>query len=191
MKSVIAAGLLAALAIAPIASAEAAVIYTFAGASQPGSAAPLPLNVRLELTSAESSFNLYAGPSMGADPVLLGDVDRFVSLSVGSDTATPGFLRGVVNLSLEFDTNGNVTGSFLRFLGDTYDGELRGGLGTNAAVGEVGVDGTPCILAAGNCRVLGEWTMTSTTPTPVPEPMSIALFGAGLAGLAVARRRKA
>jgi hypothetical protein len=29
------------------------------------------------------------------------------------------------------------------------------------------------------------------TPTPVPEPMSIALFGAGLAGLAMVHRRKA
>jgi len=187
MKSVMVAGLLAALAIAPIASAEAAVIYTFAGTSQPGSTAPVPLNVEVVLTSAESSFNLSSSANSGPAPTFSGDLNRFISLTVGLDRVTPDFQRGGFGIQLGFDITGAVTRSRLVFDGSSTDA-LLSGTGSTAS-GTVGQAATSCRNNEANCRVSGTWTVT--TPTPVPEPMSITLFGAGLVGLAMVRRRKA
>lgn len=77
--------------------------------------------------------------------------------------------------------------SRLVFDGSSTDA-LLSGTGSTAS-GTVGQAATACRNNEANCRVSGTWTVT--TPTPVPEPMPITLFGAGLVGLAMVRRRKA
>jgi len=188
MKWMIAAGLMAALAAAPLASAEAAVIYNFASASQPGAAAPVPLNNQVVLTSAETVFSIVGnGDANGNQTTLRGDVNRFISMTIGRDGVGPNFVTGMINFTLAFDSLGNVTASSLVYDGSSYDARLTGTGST--ANGFVGQEISPCMVSAANCAVSGAWTVS--TPTSVPEPMSIALFGAGLAGLAMVRRRKA
>ncbi|MBO1081647.1 PEP-CTERM sorting domain-containing protein [Roseomonas haemaphysalidis] len=189
MKSIFAAAaLMTAVAVAPLASAEAAVIYNFAGVSQPGAAAPVPLNIQLVLTSAETVFSIVGnGDANGNQTTLRGDVDRFISMTIGRDGVGPSFVTGMINFALAFDSVGNVTGSSLVYDGSSYDARLTG-TGSTAS-GLVAQAQSPCRIDTATCAVSGAWTVS--TPTSVPEPMSIALFGAGLAGLAMVRRRKA
>ncbi|MBO1081666.1 PEP-CTERM sorting domain-containing protein [Roseomonas haemaphysalidis] len=195
MKSIFAAaGLMAAIAGAPLASAQANVIYTFTGTTQ---GAPSPtLTVLVELyNEVGESFSLSGGPSAGSaaannlpgtNPGL--STDRFIGISVGGrgsgESVSPYFLRGVINMNLQVDSAGQVLSSSFFYLGDSFSTNFSG-TGASAS-GFVSQDETPCRLADQNCTVTGTWALTA-----VPEPMSIALFGAGLAGLAMVRRRKA
>ena len=189
MKSIIAAGLMAALAIAPLASAEADVIYNFTG-TRTVLGQDSALSLQLVLTTEGTSFNLDGGPGPGPIPPgtpFRGDVDRFVSLRIDMESVTPSYIRGVLDLALSFDSAGSVTSTQLDYRGD-YTSLLLSGQGQTAQ-GYIGIDQSPCQVNAQSCAVNGTWTKVQATA--VPEPMSIALFGAGLAGLAMVRRRKA
>jgi hypothetical protein len=93
--------------------------------------------------------------------------------------------RGQVVLS------GDVSGSSPTFTAnDTYDLYSA----TFEGPGVIGVNLFGFTIGSGNVGVSYDYTVSFTVdrgPLPVPEPLGLALFGAGLAGLAAARRRKA
>ena len=180
---------------AAAAQAEANVIYTFTGTTQ---GAPNPnLTVLVELyNEVGESFSLRGGPSAGSaaangmqgtNPGL--STDRFIGISVGGrgsgESVSPYFLRGVIDMTLNVDSAGQVLSSNFFYQGDSFATDFSG---TGASAnGFVAQDVSPCMLNARNCTVTGTWELTA-----VPEPMSIALFSVGLLGLgAAARRRRA
>ncbi|HKU55273.1 MAG TPA: PEP-CTERM sorting domain-containing protein [Rhizomicrobium sp.] len=71
------------------------------------------------------------------------------------------------------------TADFFAFIGDAKKD------------GIYGVNGTPIsAVAFSTGTVIGTGSVIITRPAAVPEPMSLALFGTGLAGVAALRRRK-
>ena len=96
---------------------------------------------------------------------------------------------------LSFDLSGNVTSGSLSF-GDA-NGELDATITNNLVTASVGND-DPAFYCAntGPCLDVGALTVTQTgsssslpVGSPVPEPAALVVLGAGLIGLAAARRQ--
>jgi hypothetical protein len=215
MKSMFAAGLMAALAIAPVASAQADVIYsftqtspTFRSANTSASPATIPLVTSFDLTvtdeAARNGFraNTYSAGGFAQTP----QVDGILSLNL-TLTGVPGNPAPVVYSLVDFTRIPLVNDfkTFFMSFSAVAGGLLNGQIVANSrselldlnfrgtAVSGRFFSNVTDACGWGSCTFTGVQNVTTTTPTPtpVPEPMSIALFGAGLAGLAVARHRKA
>jgi hypothetical protein len=210
MKSVIAAGLLAALVIAPIVSAQADVIYTvtqttptFANEASRFSGETVPYTTSFQLTvtdeAAERGFNfsIVGNTNPNYKPQIDGLLSVLLTVSYSGnfeiDYDLADFLR--VESQSGFDHTLSLTGGPRGFLSGTVYGSnslLSTSLtlvGSPIVSGRLGSDRFSDACANPGCSFGA--VQSRTTVTAVPEPMSIALFGAGLAGLAVARRRKA
>ena len=215
MKSLIAAGLVAALAAAPLTSASADVIYAFT---------QTPVTTRSPTAAANAPSTLPVITSF--DLVVTDEAARNGFTASASNTAAPGSARldGVLGLSfnifnaplkiqpLSFDladfiSQPQTAPGFDRFFINVTAtaGGLLSGLvrvdtmdenswltfnGSSVVSGRFGSDATTACTA--NDGMPGcSFSGAQTTTTTVPEPMSIALFGAGLAGLAIVRRHQA
>jgi hypothetical protein len=114
-----------------------------------------------------------------------------------------------VGTTLEIDLNGSVTGFtkaatsavYLDIIGgsmagifdnsafiNSFTGQLAGGIYQGHANGALGTGGSQCLPSQPEWQVCGSNTATFSV---VPEPITLSVFGAGLAGAAAIRRRKA
>lgn len=194
MKSVLMGAVLGSLLVTALPQPVSAnVVYTFDPSTadykgrNPSAPYGFPgIGFTLELTDAafdEGSFNLN-GSGLGRFFVsLTGDVNNFVYFSTydSQDYVRSDFIYGRIDISLT-----------LSAAGDVLDGRVRyGGRGTeldltvvdNFVSGTWGADYPNC----SGCTESG--TLVRRITAQVPEPASFALIGAGLVGLAVARRR--
>ena len=156
----------------------------------PSSFSEYPAGFRLEFRVSDAavergSFSIRSlfGNDGGQPPGYVGDIADFVSLSVAADTVTPSRLRGrVEDFTVAFGPDQNVTSFRLMYFGDVAEARLSG-FGGNLIGGSFGSDPSCSSNPFRNilCVVAGR--------VEVAEPVSLALLGAGLAGLAAARLR--
>ncbi len=150
----------------------------------------------------ESLITTTASAAVGATTVTGGSNGGDSNLSF-TGLANPGVSVGTIAAGAT--VNGiNLSGNFaasptMSFSGIDPNLEALGGgtFGITFATGEyttLGSSGgnlSASVATSDNINMSVQYTYTNPPPPPVPEPASLALLGAGLAGLGAVRRRRA
>lgn len=186
------ATVLAAVMACGLATGAEAATYTLTNQvyNQVAQDARASLNFSLTIADAavsRGSFNLTGGggfiPS-GNSPTYSGDPGDFIQFTA-NEQATPTHLTGKLSISATFDAAGAITTSSYTYGGLDEMSSLTGSstsfggtFGSNNYSGRCGSDA---------CTVTGQLAAIGT-PNAVPEPISMALLGSGLLGLAGVRR---
>jgi hypothetical protein len=146
--------------------------------------------IQVDFTVSGNWFNSQGTPfSMPLSPTLAGTmvVDNLLNgagalvdfnLTTGTKTWTESDFVGDLAASFAFDVSGNVTGFGLAYFRDAV-GEMYNFSDNTFGVGE---------FASGESNACN--SCVAFTQQRIAEPGTLALLGLGMAGLAVARRRK-
>jgi hypothetical protein len=205
------------VAIAALAAptARAGVLYTF-DVTDLTNANPVPptypalaVDVALVNPTPGGTLTLDLAQRQGAAGLVLsGDLSNLAFLDLLGVSLTPDsrlFTSGGLKLSLGFDASGAVDATSIQFVvADPGVAVSLIGTGGPNAHGQFGTNDPRCGTPPGSpdsggyCGVSGTWTR-ELTPSPlpvsepdsVPEPATIALIGAGVIGLGIARRSRA
>lgn len=188
------AAVLAAVMACGLATGAEAAVFDLTGQSYNAEAQFRNAIVSFELVISDAavargSFNLVETATSTVQTVS-GDVADFVSASTGpfrtgGQVVTP-TLAHFTNLTIDLGFSGGIPSGSLTFNGESDYLQLTGSDGTFS--GKFGSDFNGCeSLGPVVCTVTGQ---LAASASPVPEPVSMALLGGGLLGLASVRRLK-
>lgn len=163
-----------------------------------GITAPMSVAEASPITETFDFTGTGFGPAGGPLSSLLGSFTITFDPNVSQAFTTSGIVENSLNLpvaSVGFQYNPNANNGNLIIGGSLNGVNVVGGTNDFAAI--LFQVKTPTLAMGGaqysttaSSQVYGELFQGTASATPVPEPLTLSLFGAGLAGIGVVRRRR-